>query len=54
MTEGQVKEICKFLIEHGNRPIIDLQKELLKHAVDEATTWDQLMLVAAAYANTRR
>ena len=35
MTEEQIKFICKQAIEHGNKPLTDIQKELLKQALTD-------------------
>ena len=43
MNEKQVKELCKFLIDNGNNQFTDGQKELIKHAVDQARTPQQLV-----------
>ena len=44
MTEDQIKKICKFLIENSNRRITDIEKELLKTAVDQSRNWQELIL----------
>ena len=44
MTEYQVKEITKLAIGHSNN-ISDRDKEVLKHAVDEANNIDQVSAV---------
>ena len=46
MTESEIKAISKFLIENGYRNINDIEKELLKKAVDESHNWQELMSVA--------
>ena len=46
MTESEIKAISKFLIENGYRNITDIEKELLKKAVDESHNWQELMSVA--------
>lgn len=40
----QIKTICKFLIENSNRQITDIEKELLKTAVDQSHNWQELIL----------
>ena len=50
MNEEQIKTLCKLIIENGNKPINDVQKELLKQAVDKSRTWQELMAVAMIYA----
>lgn len=36
VTEQEIKNACKFVIEHGNREFTDVEKELLKAAVDQS------------------
>lgn len=48
MTEQQIKEICKLVIEHGNRDFTDEEKTLLKAAVDQSRNWQELFNVAVA------
>lgn len=36
MTEEQDKFLCKWLVENGNRPLSEMQKELIKQAIDKA------------------
>ena len=46
MTEQEIKEICKFMIEHGNRNFTDAEKEMLKTAVDQSRNMQELFTVA--------
>ena len=46
MTEEQVKLICKWLVENSSRPLTDLEKEMLKQAIDSAKNWEELLTVA--------
>lgn len=48
MTEYQIQELCKFLIENGNRKLTKEEKEVLKKAVDESHNVNELMQVAVA------
>ena len=48
MNEKQVKVLCKFLIDNGNNQFTDGQKELIKHAVDQARTPQQLVEIIIA------
>ena len=52
MNEEQIKELCKYVIDNGDRQISDVQKELLKQAVDKSSTWQELMMVALVYSRT--
>ncbi len=38
MTEEQIKFLCKLAVENSNRPLSDVQKELIKQAIDQAKT----------------
>ena len=44
----EIKEICKLVIEHGNRDFTDEEKTLLKAAVDQSRNWHELFNVAVA------
>lgn len=46
MTDQEIKEACKFVIEHGNKEFTE--KEMLKAAVDQSRNWQELLAVAMA------
>lgn len=46
MTDQQIKELCKLVIEHGQRDFSDEEKTLLKAAVDQSRNWQELLAVA--------
>ena len=48
MTEEQVKFICKWIVENCNRPLSKWDKELIKQAIDNAKTVEELANVAIA------
>ncbi len=48
MTEQEIKEACKFVIEHGQRDFTEAEKELLKAAVDQSRNFQELFAVAIA------
>ncbi len=48
MTEGQVKWFCKWAIDNSGRPFTDVEKEILKEAVDSSQNLEQLLLTAIA------
>lgn len=48
MTEEQIKFICKWIIENSNRPLSELDKEIIKQAIDNAKTIEELAGVAIA------
>ena len=43
MTEQEIKEACKIVIEHGNRNFTDAEKKLLKQAVDQSRNLQELL-----------
>lgn len=48
MIEDDIKRMCKFAVEYGNRPLTREQKELLKQAIDKSQSLDELLAVAMA------
>ena len=48
MTENEIKAICKLLIENGNCDFTEVEKELLKQAVDQSRNLTELFAVALA------
>lgn len=46
MTEEQVKLICKWIVENSSRPLTDLEKEMLKQAIDSSKNLEELLTVA--------
>ena len=46
MNEQQIKLLCKIAIEHSKRPFTNIEKEMLKQAVDSAKSWDDLLSIA--------
>jgi hypothetical protein len=48
MTDQEIKEACKFVIEHGNKEFTDTEKEMLKAAVDQSRNLSELFAVAMA------
>ncbi len=53
MTEEQIKFICKQAIEYGNKPLTDIQKELLKQAIDQSKNWNELAMVLFTALNAK-
>lgn len=43
MTEQQIKELCKWAIDNGNRSLSDLEKELAKKAIEESKSIEELI-----------
>lgn len=46
MTERQIKELCKLAVEKGNQPLSKEQKEIIKQAIDNAKTVEELLVTA--------
>ncbi len=42
MNEEQIKTLCKFLVENGNRNLSDVEKALFKQAIDQSRNWQEL------------
>ena len=36
MIEEQVKVLCKWIVDNSNRPLNELEKELIKQAIDNS------------------
>ena len=48
MTDKDWKTIYKFCIDHRYENLSQIQKELLKKAIDEANTFEELLVTAMA------
>lgn len=48
MTEEQIKILCKYAVEHGNRPFTREEKEIIKQAIDKSKDINELFAVAFA------
>ena len=46
MNEKVFKEMCKWAVDHGNRPLTHQQKEVLKAAIEKSKTLEELFMVA--------
>lgn len=44
--EDQVKLLCKWAVENSNRPLTDVEKEIIKQAIDQSETVEELLSVA--------
>ena len=42
MNEEQIKTLCIFLVENGNQNLSDIEKALLKQAIDQSHNWQEL------------
>lgn len=48
ISEDQIKLLCKLAVEYGNRPFSRNEKEMLKEAIDQSNSWDELLTVTLA------
>ena len=48
MNEKVIKEMCKWAVDHGNRPLTDQQKAVLKAAIEASRTLEELFQVVLA------
>ena len=46
MTEHQWKELSKYLLDNGNRKLSSEEKEIIKQAIDQADSLNELLEVA--------
>ena len=44
MTEEQYKFLCKWIVDNGNRPLSEMDKELIKQAIDNAKNPKEMVL----------
>lgn len=52
MTDKDWKTLYKFCIDHRYENLSQIQKELLKKAIDEARTYEELLVTAMAAIKT--
>ena len=43
MTEEQVKFLCKWMVDNGNRPLTEFEKELIKQAIENAKSPQEMV-----------
>ena len=53
MTEEQVKALCKWAVHNSQRPLTDMEKEIIKNAIDAANTVEELFAVVLLAAQIR-
>lgn len=46
MTEKQIKELYKIAVEKGNQTLSKEQKEIIKQAIDNSRTVEELLVTA--------
>ena len=44
MTEEQVKFLCKWMVDKGNRPLTKFEKEIIKQAIDNAKSPQEMVV----------
>lgn len=44
MTEEQYKFLCKWMVDNGNRPLSEIEKEHIKQAIDNAKSPMEMVL----------
>lgn len=49
MTEKEVKEFVKLIVDYGNKPLNEMQKEIIKQCVDKAQTPQELLAILVMY-----
>ncbi len=54
MTEEQYKFLCKWIVDNGNRPLSENDKELIKQAIDNAKSPEQIVLSVLAVLSQNR
>jgi hypothetical protein len=53
MTEQEIKTMCKLAVEYSNHPLTDLDKELLKQAIDKAKHPVEILTAFSAILSTK-
>ncbi len=48
MTEEQVKFLCKWIVDNSNRPLNELEKELIKQAIDNSKNPQEMVVSVLA------
>lgn len=46
MTEEQYNFLCKWIVDNANRPLSETEKEILKQAIDNAKSPEEIVLSA--------
>ena len=54
MTEQEIKAIYKLAVEHSNHPLSELDKELLKQAIDRARHPAEILAALATILSTKQ
>ena len=48
MTEEQVKLLCKWMVDNGNRPLTKFKKEIIKQAIDKSRSPQEMVAFVLA------
>ena len=51
MTEKDIKDLCKYMVDNSNRPLKENEKELLKQAINNAKTMQEMIFAIATIIN---
>lgn len=43
-TEELSKMLCKWMVDNANRPLSEVEKEIIKKAIDEAKTPQEMVM----------
>lgn len=54
MTEGQYKFLCKWMVDNGKRQLRQEDKELIKQAIDNARSPEEMVLSILALLEAMR
>lgn len=54
MTEEQYKFLCKLMVDNSSRPLSKDEKELIKLAIDNANSPEQIVLSVLAVLSQNR
>ena len=53
MTEEQAKLLCKQIVENSNRPLSDMDKELIKQVIDNAKNVSEMISAVLIILSTK-
>lgn len=54
MTEEEIKSLCKMVVEHSNRPLTHIDKELIKQVIDVSKTPEEMILGVLAILRNKQ
>lgn len=54
MTEEQYKFLCKWMVDNGNRPLSEMDKELIKQTIDNAKSPMEIVLSILALLSKKQ